>query len=473
MAEIFCKRGARTGFFEVCCKSLLCGFLTAAWSVLPLQAAVGRDGEVYVSVESERNSELFRLTDPASEGALIGRIGRIEQINDTESLEDLAIAPDRTIYLFFRGASPEWTLASTTLFRQVFDGNVLQAAWGDHSTEHQDQRGLFGQAEEGRPIFRPLGAPHGIGPGLAVPPPSSPRLFADDLIFPKGHWYEIPNGSWYQSVQPASATGLFPRSYSIYCDRVEAKRHLWFVRRWRDGEWLDSHPGEIGTFIQQRLSRFHVSASLESHGGTEGTRIQGGVSPRAIPLLTLGNKDERIHVRLSTGVPGEIGGKEFFDGALLENAPVPQPLGPVEESPQLRFDAHGRKYELLLVPVNEKDVFPLLFDEMPGKERKNGRIILIQNWRIRVTVQERFDQTPRILGEILLGNRYFSRRFHILGGRRFFPGSTTTQLNIDAFSRAGGMLGDWRSQVPEFPDTFVLPRRLILGILRDPLPRQL
>jgi hypothetical protein len=94
--------------------------------------------------------------------------------------------------------SPEsFAPVKTTLFRQVFDGQISLADSGGKTSLHQDQRNQLIKGSVARPVYRTVGAPLSCGPGRKISVrPNSGDFAKDELeILPEHNWYQIANSA--------------------------------------------------------------------------------------------------------------------------------------------------------------------------------------------------------------------------------------------------------------------------------------
>ncbi|MFZ5951878.1 MAG: hypothetical protein ACOYXC_14320 [Candidatus Rifleibacteriota bacterium] len=156
-----------------------------------------------------------------------------------------------------------------TLFRQVFDGTVADAENGLQSMTHQDMRDQLIADSLARPVFRPVGAPLSCGTGrkISVRPDKSNFLPGECEILPDHDWYQIPNGSWYQTWHKISEGER--SSYLIHFDEwqkgsVEVIETLW---RGVHPAYVTQRP--LHQLESSRLLRALTDGSLELVNGYE------------------------------------------------------------------------------------------------------------------------------------------------------------------------------------------------------------
>lgn len=133
----------------------------------------------------------------------------------------------RDFRMLHLGNSGETASANESIFRQVFDGPIAKADFGGQASQHQDQRNQIIADSIARPVYRTVGAPLSSGPGRKINLRLSDRYFAEgevDIQQDKS-WYQIPNGSWYQTWIPKSNPS--DGSFLIYFDEWQkAKKEI-------------------------------------------------------------------------------------------------------------------------------------------------------------------------------------------------------------------------------------------------------
>ncbi|MEW6708247.1 MAG: hypothetical protein AB1403_00330 [Candidatus Riflebacteria bacterium] len=165
--------------------------------------------------------------------------------------------------------SNQYVHEKRTLFRQVFDGTIADSENGLQSMTHQDMRNQLIPDGLAKPVFRTIGASlsGGVGRKITVRPDKNSFLPGECEILPDHDWYQIPNGSWYQTWHQISVGEN--SSYLIYFDE------------WQKGSidvietiWRGVHPAYVTQrplhqLESSRLLRAVTDGSLELVNGYE------------------------------------------------------------------------------------------------------------------------------------------------------------------------------------------------------------
>lgn len=160
----------------------------------------------------------------------------------------------------------KFTKVSSPLIRQTFDGSAEIAKFGLTGKLPNDSRNQFVKGGLLKPIYRPKDCYCSVGPGVLLDA-GKIREFdnkTNDVIFPSRSWYEIPNGSWYQTWFTKKCKNKLGETHLIYYDRLE-KRLCPIEEQF----WRGEHPGrafkkEIGSLSEFRLLRAKTSGTLEA-----------------------------------------------------------------------------------------------------------------------------------------------------------------------------------------------------------------
>ena len=156
--------------------------------------------------------------------------------------------------------------SNRSLFRQVFDGDIKEADYGQGTSQHQDQRENLVKDSYAKPVYRPVGAPLSAGTGrkISLRPRETDFAEGEVDIFPEHNWYQIPNSSWYQTW--------------IKDGDFQDSGNLVYFDEWQKGEveviesiWRGEQPTYVAQRVieklaQRRLFRAVTDGSLEMLG---------------------------------------------------------------------------------------------------------------------------------------------------------------------------------------------------------------
>ncbi len=149
------------------------------------------------------------------------------------------------------------------LFRQVMDKNID----GNSYSQHQDQRNRIAPEQEATLVYRPTGAPFSAGPGKKAGESVAMASMLDDEhpAKPGKQWYQIPNGSWYQTWNRINNNGK--NTYELLFDTVEERKVNYLEEYWRGHVPGRALKGSFGYLTEKRLLRAKVDASMELING--------------------------------------------------------------------------------------------------------------------------------------------------------------------------------------------------------------
>ncbi|MBF0408593.1 MAG: hypothetical protein HQM10_14685 [Candidatus Riflebacteria bacterium] len=233
-----------------------------------------RNGETYLLVGDGAYKGVYRLNNPAGD-APRHTSSFPEYLYNPGSSIGMTVDLNRNIYTFTETVEASFAPITGNLARQVLDGGVTAAAanWGYHANEHYDHRSWG----TGGSIYRTTGARHSAGPGTTISGPGGSDFSppSTDTIHGGKQWYRIPNQSWYQSWDTASAIGGYSVSYKVYGDKVEGKRHNWQLLKWTDSNYPSGPPTSptppvVGISYELRTNREILNGCLDGCGGATG-----------------------------------------------------------------------------------------------------------------------------------------------------------------------------------------------------------
>ncbi|EKD81136.1 MAG: hypothetical protein ACD_39C01956G0001 [uncultured bacterium] len=177
--------------------------------------------------------------------------------------------------LAFFNQTDDFKPMSRRLHRQVFDGLPVLADKGlDGHAQHQDQRDLIRPDQSGRPVFRSRGAPFSPGPGFMVTPQVAQQSLVPGEVYvlKDKNWYEIPNGSWYQTWLTGGANNS--ASYMLACDFWEEQTEKVCESVWSGFPALRTDEQTIGEYTNYRLRRVEVDGAMELPASSPGIITQ-------------------------------------------------------------------------------------------------------------------------------------------------------------------------------------------------------
>lgn len=168
--------------------------------------------------------------------------------------------------LSFISISEKPILASEPLniFRQVLDKDRAFAESGmDGLPQIFDGRAYFAENQISLPIYRPKGAFCSVGPGE-----EAERIFAEQSVFEgetpsdaSKKWYEIPNGSWFQS--PFSIKSNESETFPVFQDKLQIYRTYCYSNRFSFSKYLLHTPFDAGSFPSYKIQRRILDGSLK------------------------------------------------------------------------------------------------------------------------------------------------------------------------------------------------------------------
>ncbi len=159
-------------------------------------------------------------------------------------------------------ASDTYSAATQPIYRQIFDGAILEADRGRAGNAScSDEREAAVPGEKGKGVYRTEGAVYSAGLGEKTDEAVARKnLLNGEYESVEGkNWYKIPNGSWYQSYSHSSDK----KSYDIVFDRWDEK-----IQSIRDEYWRGEPLGRalekpLGIFSDKKLLRASVDGALE------------------------------------------------------------------------------------------------------------------------------------------------------------------------------------------------------------------
>lgn len=213
--------------------------------------------EVFLHVGYQNSAQVYRIVSTDEHQNPVGYMFEAEPAD--------AFFVDRMKNFRFLKGHSEDTFKPVTgyIYRQVLDGTGVAADWSNDHSQHQDQRAQISPDEEGRPVFRPTGAPFSSGPGQPVTEGIAMAALqpgeCEAVVGKK--WYKIPNASWYQTW--FSLPGQARPSYKIYLDVWEEREYGCVESIWRGyppGKVLER---PVGTCLEKRFRRAQISGAME------------------------------------------------------------------------------------------------------------------------------------------------------------------------------------------------------------------
>lgn len=169
--------------------------------------------------------------------------------------------------------------AAGYIFRQVFDGSAAEADSGKNGRQTSDERGKIADFLAARPVFRPVGSPYSAGCGKPAGESLALASFLGEEVdrITGKNWYQLPNGSWYQSWLNDGSPDK--PSYRIIFDRWEERKISFIDSFWRGYVAGLAHEREAGSGYEKRLMRAEVDGAMELMDGKIGlseiARYQG------------------------------------------------------------------------------------------------------------------------------------------------------------------------------------------------------
>ena len=233
------------------------------------------------------------------------------------------------------------------IYRQVFDGNLSESDMGraGHQTCYDSREGII-PGENGKVVYRPATAAFSAGTGNKID-----KAKAEEELIPNEcevienkNWYEIPNGSWYQSwISVSSGTN---HSYDIFYDRWDEKKDNYLEEVWRGDSYSKAFDRIVGIVPLKRLLRARVDGALEE--------VENG---KLKPVLDISYKSSFYMLPGSFNRESKVGcyywygtqkGNFNLEGAKVDIDPIYESL-----EPDSRFICYGtaitgiRKYYIL------------------------------------------------------------------------------------------------------------------------------
>lgn len=161
------------------------------------------------------------------------------------------------------GEEHEQGMIDMKLSRQVFDGSIADADLGNGTLQHDDQREVLIKGSKAVPVYRSPGAPLSCNTGKKIPYTPDLKEFCpgEVKVFSGKKWYEIPNGSWYQTWNTiAEPKGS---SYLIFYDQWNR-----FTAEVVESFWRGEKPGLVmeeksGAIEKRKLLRATINGAME------------------------------------------------------------------------------------------------------------------------------------------------------------------------------------------------------------------
>jgi hypothetical protein len=190
--------------------------------------------EVFLYLGFEDNARVFRVVTDYEFHRPIG------YLFDAEPAEAFYIDNYKDFRMLRLDTDNEYEPANESLFRQVYDGPIKSLATSDKVFQHQDQREKLVEGSLAKPVYRTTGLPFSCGTGRKLNLRIKESYFADGEleVLPGKNWYQIPNGSWYQTWLTEGG--------------AKDADHLVFYDQWRkqkvrviESFWRGEKPGKV------------------------------------------------------------------------------------------------------------------------------------------------------------------------------------------------------------------------------------